>query len=134
MQELNRQWNARRFFLLTIVLIASAFTAIAQRRERTVDSWRPLHYDVNLSFDDQVTQITSARTDVSIEVIARNLATIDFDFGDMPIDSVLVNGATSRFDRTPETLNVALPHGATRGEKLTVTINYHGHPKDGLVF
>jgi len=134
MQKLNRQWNARRFFFLIIIVIASAFTATAQRRERTVGSWRPLHYDVNLSFDDQVTQIISARTDVSIEVIAPNLATIDFDFGDMPIDSVLVNGATARFDRAPETLNVALPRAATRGEKLTVTINYHGHPKDGLVF
>src|SRR5205807_7725762 len=116
------------------ILIASAFSAIAQRREHTIDSWKPLHYDVNLSFDDQVTQITSARTDVSIEVIAPKLSKIDLDFGDLPIDSVLVNGATAQFDRAPETLNVALPHAATRGDKLTVTIAYHGHPKDGLVF
>src|SRR5438067_2404879 len=113
MQKLNRQFNARRFIFLTFIRIASAFSAIAQRRERTVDSWKPLHYDVSLSFDDQVTHISSARTDVSIEVIAPSLSTIDFDFGDMPIDSVLVNGAAARFDRTPETLNVALPHAAT---------------------
>jgi aminopeptidase N len=31
-------------------------------------------------------------------------------------------------------LNVVLPQAATRGNKLTVTVNYHGHPKDGLVF
>src|SRR5207237_6566568 len=134
MQKLNREWNARRFIFLTIIVIASAYSATAQRRERTVDSWKPLHYDVNLSFDDQVTQITSARTDVSIEVIAPRLTKIDFDFGDLPIDSVLVNGATAQFDRTPETLNVSLTHAATRGEKMTITITYHGHPKDGLVF
>jgi len=134
MQKLNRQWSAGRFLFLTFILIASAFSAIAQRRERTIDSWKPLHYDVNLSFDDQVTQITSARTDVSIEVIAPKLSKIDLDFGDLPIDSVLVNGATAQFDRAPETLNVALTHAATRGEKVTITITYHGHPKDGLVF
>src|SRR5437588_12741997 len=123
MQKLNREWNARRFLFLTISVIASAFSATAQRRERTVDSWKPLHYDVNLSFDDQITQITSARTDVSIEVIAPNLSKIDFDFGDMPIDSVLVNGAAAQFDCAPETLNIALPHAARPGEKLPVTIN-----------
>ncbi len=42
--------------------------------------------------------------------------------------------APPRNSRAPETLSVVLSKVATRGNKLIVTVNYHGHPKDGLVF
>jgi len=88
---------------------------------------------VDLAFDDQLTQIT-ARTDISVEVLSQNLAKIDLDFGDMPIDSVLVSGTAAKFERTPEMLNVILATAAKRGDKLNVTVNYHGHPQNGLIF
>ncbi len=124
----------QRLLFVTALILAAALVASAQRRERTIEGWKPLHYDVSLAFDDQLTQLTTARTNVSIEVVASQLSKIDFDFGDMPIDSVLVNGATAQFARAPETLSVVLSKVATRGNKLIVTVNYHGHPKDGLVF
>jgi aminopeptidase N len=133
MQKNNRTHHIR-LVLSVILVVAATLSVAAQRRERTIDSWKPLHYDVDLSFNDQVTELASAHTAVSLQVLAQNVSKIDLDFGDMPIDSVLVNGATAQFDRTPDTLNIALPRAAHRGDKLTVTINYHGHPKDGLVF
>ena len=63
-----------------------------------------------------------------------NVAKIDLDFGEMPIDSVLIAGTPAQFDRTNEQLNVTLPRAANRGEKLSIAISYHGHPKDGLIF
>ena len=48
-----------------------------------------------------MTQIT-ARTAISLEVLSQNLAKIDLDFVDMPIDSVLVSGTAAKFERTPE--------------------------------
>jgi len=128
--------NNRTFtrFLAASLIFFSVAIAQAQRRERTVETWRPLHYDVSLSFNEQVNEISSARTDIALKVLAPSVAKIDLDFGEMPIDSVLVSGTPARFERASETLNVFLLQPAKRGETLTVSINYHGHPKDGLVF
>ena len=70
--------------LLAVLVFATPVAA--QRQERVVDTWRPLHYDVKLAFNDQLTEIASARTEITLEVLAPTLARIDLDFGDMPID------------------------------------------------
>ncbi|MFN2578128.1 MAG: M1 family metallopeptidase [Pyrinomonadaceae bacterium] len=124
---------ARRAAIFALFISVATLSTFAQRRERPVDSWKPLHYGVDLSFNDQLNQI-SARADILLEVMAQNLTKVDFDFGELPIDSVLVAGANAKFERTPETLNVMLTAPAKRGDKLNVTVNYHGHPKDGLIF
>jgi aminopeptidase N len=128
-----RLFKLRRGFLITTVLVLSAFLGVSQRQERVVDSWKPLHYDINLAFNDQLTEI-NARTDIQIEILAPNLATIDLDFGGMTIDSVLIAGAAAKFERTAEKLNVTLQRPAKRGEKINLAISYHGHPQDGLIF
>jgi aminopeptidase N len=123
-----------RFIIVAFVLSLAAGSASAQRRERVVDSWRPLHYDVNLTFDDQLSQLSAARTDIRIEVLAPSIDKVDLDFGDLLVDSVLVSGATAQFERVAERLNVLLATAAKRGNKLDITVNYHGRPKDGLKF
>ena len=125
--------QARRFAIVALFICLAALSIFAQRRERLVDSWKPLHYDVDLKFNDQLTQI-EAQTDISVEVLAQTLTNVDLDFGDMPIDSVLVSGTATKFERTPELLNVMLETAAKRGDKLKITVNYHGRPKDGLIF
>ncbi|HXT62134.1 MAG TPA: M1 family metallopeptidase [Pyrinomonadaceae bacterium] len=119
---------------ITALLLFAVGPLLAQRTERAVTTWRPLHYDIDIAFDDQITEFKSARAQIIVEVLAASLTKIDFDFGEMPIDSVVVSGEPARTERTAETLNVVLPHAATRGQKLDVTITYHGHPKDGMVF
>jgi aminopeptidase N len=123
-----------RLISVAFILLLSACGVSAQRRERVVDTWRPLHYDVNLTFDDQLSQLASARTDIKVEVLAPSIDKVDLDFGEMPVDSVLVGGTTAKFERTSERLNVLLPAAAARGNKLDITVNYHGRPKYGLVF
>lgn len=118
---------------LTLALLLG-LTAFAQRQERSIQGWKPLHYDVELNFDDQLSGLSSARAQISIEVLAANLSKVDLDFGDLSLDSVLVSNANARYERTGETLDVMLPHAVKRGDKLNLTINYHGRPKDGLVF
>jgi aminopeptidase N len=117
-----------------LLLIALPLNTPAQRRERAVDTWSPLHYDVAVAFNDQLTEITTARTEITLQVIKPQLNRIDLDFGDMPVDSVSVSGAPARFERKPELLSVLLEAAAKRGDKLDVTVNYHGRPKDGLIF
>src|SRR6476659_6610547 len=123
-----------RTLLIVVIILFAAWSSFAQRVERTVTTWRPLHYDIDVAFDDQLTEFKSARAQITAEVLTQRLTRIDFDFGDMPIDSVTVGNQPARTERTAEVLNVFLPRAATRGEKLNVTISYHGHPKDGMVF
>ncbi len=134
MREPRNKSRYRRPVIICLLLLLSAFSASAQRRERSLDSWRPLHYDVDLIFDEQMSEISAARTEVTVEVLAATIDKVDFDFGEMTIDSIQVSGKDARFDRTAETLNVLLPNPAKRGTKLNVTVSYHGHPKDGLIF
>ena len=85
-------------------------------------------------FNDQLTEISAARTEITLEVLAANLTKIDLDFGEMPIDAVTVSGSPARFERKPDLLDVFLERAAKRGDKLNLTVNYHGRPKDGLIF
>ncbi len=123
-------------FLLAAILFVFCLplSTAAQRRERVINSWRPIHYDVALSFNDQLTEISSARTEIALEVLVPNLTKIDLDFGEMPIDAVTVEGSPARFERKPGLLEVMLQRAAKRREKLGLIITYHGRPKDGLIF
>src|SRR5437763_2571424 len=136
MSIVNRKYirMIQRGACIIAVIVLVALPSFAQRRERIVDTWKPLHYDIDLAFNDQLTEFTSARADISLQVLAPKLGKIDLDFGDLPIDSVLIAGKPVRYERTAELLNVFLARGAIRGQKLNLTITYHGHPKEGLVF
>ena len=133
-QSCPRSQRATRIFFAAIVLACCAAFVPAQRRERVVTNWRPLHYDVSLSFNDAMTEISSARTEVTLRVLKPNVAKIDFDFGEMPITSVTVAGKPARYQRTSNALDVLLPGVARNGAELKNAISYSGRPKDGLIF
>jgi aminopeptidase N len=133
-KKLIRLSQTAHLVVLALLILLGACAVSAQRRERVVDSWRPLHFDVDLSFDEQMSQLATARTKVTLEVLAATIDKVDFDFGDMMVDSVLLGDKPAKFDRTSDTLNVLLPTAAKRGNKLDITVNYHGQPKDGLIF
>lgn len=126
--------NLQRAVFVALFIFLSALSTVGQRRERTIESWKPLHYDVSLTFNEQLTEISSARTEIALEVLKPNVTKIDLDFGEMAIDSVVIAGAAAQFDRTSQQLNVTLPRAANRGDKLSIAITYHGRPKDGLIF
>src|SRR5215831_13377322 len=119
---------------IALLVLVATLSVAGQRQERSVGPWRPLHFDIDLTFDEQMSLLSAARTTVTVEVLATTIDKIDFDFGEMTIDSVLLAGQPAKFERTAETLNVLLSKPAQRGTKLEITVNYHGHPKDGLIF
>jgi aminopeptidase N len=119
---------------LALLLLLSAFqTALAERRERTVDAWRPLDYDISLALNDPLTEITRARTKISVYIIKGPLDVIDLDFGVMPVDSVLVGDKAARYEQANGRLLVTLPRAALKDERLEIIVNYHGRPADGLI-
>ena len=130
----HKAYFAGRALWIGALLLLSIAPLSAQRVERSVTTWKPLHYDIDITFNDQLNEFKSARAQIIIEVLAPRLTNIDLDFGEMPIDSVTVGGRPARTERTAETLNVVLPQAAPRGQKFDVTITYHGRPKDGMVF
>lgn len=122
-----------RALLVALIVFWSAAWALAERSERLIDGWQPLHYSVTMSFDDKLTSITSARTEITIQVLKRELTVIDLDFDGLTVDSTGVNGDAAEFQQTPGKLNVQLPRSFSAGSRITVTVTYHGRPKDGLI-
>src|SRR5713226_3602776 len=118
-------------FLAALVLITPT---LAQRHERVVDTWKPLHYDVAITFNDQLTEIAHAQTKIAAEILKDDVSMIDLDFGSMPIDSVTVADQPARYERKPELLNVSLSRAAHPGDQVNIVVTYHGRPTDGLVF
>jgi len=118
-----------RTVVLLVLLVSPAF---ATRVERLIDTWRPEHYVLDITLDDRLSEITSATARVNVFVVKQtNL--IDFDFGEMRTDGVTLNSKPLQFVHKDGKLNITLPSAANAGTRLTLIINYHGKPKDGLV-
>ncbi len=127
----NKTPGHSRVLILLIVLL-SAQSAVAIRVERLIDTWKPEHYLVNITLNDQLSEITSASARINILVVKRTSA-LDLDFGDLTTDTVTVNSRPATFRHSNGKLHVNLAEPANPGTRLTVTITYHGKPKDGLI-
>ncbi len=95
-----------RRLLLSALLLASATFAFAARSERVINTWRPVNYNVAITLNDGLTEITRARTEVSLQILKDNLTTVDLDFGELTVDAVTIGGKATKFDQTPGLLNV----------------------------
>ena len=116
--------------LLTLVFAAQSFAA---RTERLIDAWKPTHYNVSLTFDDSLTEITSAQAEITVVSLKDSLSQIDLDFGELPVDAVTVNNQAAQYARTNGQLNIKLAQRVRRDTALLVAVSYHGKPKDGLI-
>ena len=121
--------------LLLLFLLGPLCSAAlaAERRERLVENWRPVHYDVTLVFNDALSELTRAETRLDALVLSDRLSVIDLDFGALTIDAVSAGGRPARYERQGERLNVFLARPARRGERLRLSVVYHGRPADGLI-
>src|SRR5437588_11031524 len=120
--------------LIIPLLALIPFTASAQRRERLIDNWKPLHYDVNITLNDQLTEIQHAQTTIDGQLLKNKVSSIDLDFGSLAIDSITIGSNPAHFDRKSGTLDVNLGRMANAGDKFSIVVSYHGRPTDGLVF
>jgi len=116
--------------ILSLALLLS--TAVAARVERLIDTWRPTHYLVNVTLNDQLSEITSASTRVYVKIL-KPTRVIDLDFGELTIDRVTLDSKPARFTHDGGKLLVDLPSPGKVGDSIVLTIDYHGKPKDGLI-
>ncbi|MBS1793079.1 MAG: M1 family metallopeptidase [Acidobacteria bacterium] len=123
----------KRFFGLILLVAALAAAVSAERRERRIEAWQPLHFDVSLQFDGELSRIASATTVVTVLIREPDVTMIDFDFGALPIGAVAVDGRPARFVRHDEKLDVYLAAPPAKDTKLNVSVTYSGVPEDGLI-
>src|SRR6266542_673197 len=119
--------------LLPPLILVCFTTAVAIRHERLIDSWKPLNYNVSLTFNDQLSEITSAKVNITILSLKDALSQIDLDFGEMPVDFVTVNSQTAAYERSQGLLNIKLSKTMRSGTNLIIIVSYHGKPEDGLI-
>ncbi|HEV7747046.1 MAG TPA: M1 family metallopeptidase [Pyrinomonadaceae bacterium] len=124
---------AVRFLALTFLVLGFVTLSFATRTEHLIDAWKPTNYNVSLTFDGKLTEITSARAELTITALKDSLTQIDLDFGELPIDAVTVNQQTAQYTRSRGLLNIKLLQPVRRGSNFVVAISYHGKPHDGLV-
>jgi aminopeptidase N len=132
MQLLKIRKLALAVSLLCITSVG--FTVSAARRERLIEGWRPLQFNVALTFSERLDALASASTIVRIAVLKDGLRVIDLDFGDLEIDSVMSGGTKVPFSRADGRLLVLPSAALKKGDEIEITIVYHGRPKDGLIF
>src|SRR4051794_27942538 len=97
-----------RLLFFVILFVYAATYLFAVRRERLIDGWRPINYSISLTLDDKLQNISAAKAEVDIQVL-KSLSSIDFDFGEMDVDSVALNSTALRFDHKNGKLLVQLP-------------------------
>ena len=105
----------------------------AQRHERTIKAWQPVHFDINLVFDQNLSKITSAVSSVKVLTRQSGVTKIDFDFGTMLVSGVSINNQPSRFIQHDDKLDVYLAQPAQKNQSLNITVSYSGTPRDGLI-
>jgi aminopeptidase N len=131
MQKPNQK-SLKTVSVIMIVVAFSALTTFALRRERLIDAWRPTNYNVAITLNDSLTEITQAQTDIDI-VALKPLRVIDLDFGEMKTDSVTLHGKPVPFLHQNGKLQITLPATIAPKTNLQISVTYHGRPKDGLI-
>src|SRR5262245_34561489 len=97
----SRVRSSRRRIQLAFVavfLLTLCSPTRAVRRDRMIDTWRPVHYAVTLKFNEGLTELAEARTEIKVLAL-KPVSQLDLDFGDMTIDSITVNYQVARFEQ-----------------------------------
>jgi aminopeptidase N len=122
-----------RLHALALLLLTVQTIAQAERHERLIDAWRPVHYEVSLAFDDKLSELTKASTEITVIVLKDSVTAIDLDFGEMTVDSVKVEGHPAKYSQSGGKLVVTLSQVPKKDAQLKISVAYHGRPKDGLI-
>ena len=120
-----------RLVVIVAFLIAPAIACGAtENHENQIDV---LHYSITIDPD---ISSKSLKGTVFIQFSSKSdsLTYVEFDCGDLAIDSVRLAGATLQFSVMDHRLRVSLPPGLRAKVMREIEVNYHGTPKRGIRF
>ncbi len=131
--KIQSYFYPKRLLSFLFILFLFAVSVYAGRRERLIETWQPVHFGIDLTFNFSLTEISSAKTEVTVLIRKADVTMIDFDFGAMNISTVTVDGEPAKFAQHNDKLDVYLTTPAKQNQKLKVVVSYSGTPKDGLI-
>lgn len=89
-----------------------------------------IHYGLDVTFPE-AEKYFEGRASISLELVDKT-DSISFDFEGMVVDGVLMNGNHLSWVRNKGLLTIKLPGPFQAKSLLTLEINYHGSPSNGL--
>jgi aminopeptidase N len=119
--------------LLVLLFCARTLTTEARLQTTATSSFDVLHYDAQVE-PDVINKTVTGK--VLIRLISRvnNLATIEFECGDLVIDDVRENRERQEFLRGDRHLKISLSRPAKVNETREIEVEYHGTPRRGIRF
>src|SRR5258705_12058915 len=96
LNQLKRNYRYPSALFIAIVIFTCP--AWSQRVERTIQTWRPVHYSVAIAFNEQFSEI-KASTEIDLEILKPSVDRIEIQFGDLAIDSWMLQANPSQFHR-----------------------------------
>ena len=118
----------RLIFLLLCFPFLLTSPSLAQTRSK-IDV---LHYDITVEPDIQQKTVRGTAI-IKFTSQLEALNSVEFDCGDLIVDSVKQSGTPRQFSLSDHHLKVSLPP-LKRGQSSALTIAYHGAPKRGIRF
>jgi aminopeptidase N len=92
-----------------------------------------LNYSVTLE-PDIASKSVKGNVFIQLLIKSNNLSHVEFDCGELAIDSVRLAGAPLHFSVMDHRLRVSLPTGLRTKAKREIEINFHGTPRFGIRF
>jgi aminopeptidase N len=126
--------SLKSLFLSLILLSGGALAANGQSTPQSPGAtFDVTHYDAQVEPD--ITNKT-VRGKVLIRFVSRtrNLTVVEFDCGELTIDTVSEKGEVQKFTQGEHRLSVTLARSAKIGERREIAIEYHGAPRRGIRF
>src|SRR2546421_737774 len=121
---------SRLVSIVAFLIAAAIANGATGNHETQIDV---LHYSVTIEPDIAG---KSVKGTVFIQFSSKSdgLTYVEFDCGDLAIDSVRLAGATLQFSIMNHRLKVSLPSELRAKVMREIEVNYHGTPKRGIRF
>jgi aminopeptidase N len=118
-------------WLFVLACCSSASPAFSADGYQRVAGLDVIHYRIGLTID-ATDSVVTGETGILVSFTQDGVTRIPFDLGIMMVDEVTVNTTKAVFTHDQKKLTVTLPEAYPSGTRGTVTIKYHGQPRDGL--
>ena len=121
---------SRLVVIVAFLISAAIANGTTENHENKIDV---LHYSVTIE-PDIASKSVKGTVFIQFAGTSDSLTYVDFDCGDLAIDSVRLAGATLHFSVMDHRLGVSLPSGLRAKVTREIEVNYHGAPKRGIRF
>ena len=123
----------KKAFSLIVTLVvcfslAPTFARDDYPRSAALDA---LHYRIRIDIADQSDEI-QGETEIMFAIAGDGVKSVGLDFAGLKVEQVTENGRAANFTHEGNRVEVPIAAGYKRGDRVRLSIKYHGKPQDGL--